>query len=196
MLWLMYFVFFLYGSVRGPLNFVFLAMFLIHYLHRGIIHPLTMRYSSATVSLGITLGGFFPNCIYHFINADFISNAIFDVDYFYDPRFILGSLLFIVGYITNRWADLKLRGLRNVQGTAGYYIPYGGMFEVVSCPNYLGELVQWVGWTLVTWSLAGLVWTMFCAATFIPRSYHNHRWYKQQFELYPLNRKALIPFIF
>ena len=33
-----------------------------------------------------------------------------------DPRFILGILLFVAGYIINRWADWKLRSLRNLKG--------------------------------------------------------------------------------
>ncbi|XP_070195987.1 uncharacterized protein [Littorina saxatilis] len=155
-------VFFFYGYQRGYANYTFLALFLAHYVQRGIVHPLMMRYRNAVVPLG-------------------------------DPRFILGILLFVAGYIINRWADWKLRSLRNIKGSTGYYIPYGGMFELVTCPNYFGELVEWLGWTIATWSLAGLVWTLFSAATFIPRSRHNHAWYKQQFEMYPPNRKALIP---
>ncbi|KAK7100999.1 uncharacterized protein [Littorina saxatilis] len=197
-------VFFFYGYQRGYANYTFLALFLAHYVQRGIVHPLMMRYRNAVVPLGITLGGFGPNCLYHFINADFIGSADYDDNFYYDPRFILGILLFVAGYIINRWADWKLRSLRNIkgdsshfpeeeQGSTGYYIPYGGMFELVTCPNYFGELVEWLGWTIATWSLAGLVWTLFSAATFIPRSRHNHAWYKQQFEMYPPNRKALIP---
>ncbi|XP_021355098.1 steroid 5-alpha-reductase DET2-like isoform X1 [Mizuhopecten yessoensis] len=197
-------VFFLYGGVRRYTNYVFLAMFLCHYVQRGIIHPLIMNYRSAKVPIGITLGGFFPNCIYHFINADFVGSAVFNMDYFYDPRFIIGILLFLSGFIINRWADWKLKSLRNTKGEDcnledgcnGYYIPYGGLFELVTCPNYFGELVEWLGWAIATWSLPGLVWCLFSAATFVPRSQHNHKWYKQQFELYPRNRKALIPYIF
>ncbi|KAL8598562.1 hypothetical protein ACOMHN_051350 [Nucella lapillus] len=188
-------VFVFYGDQRGYANYTFLGLFLLHYVQRGIIHPLIMRYRNATVPIGITLGGFVPNCLYHFINADFVGSAKFDSNYYYDPRFLLGLLLFLAGYAINRWADWKLRNLRNVKGSNSYYIPYGGLFELVSCPNYFGELLEWIGWTVATWSLAGLVWTLFSAATFLPRSRHNHAWYKQQFELYPPNRKALIPFL-
>lgn len=61
-------------------------------------------------------------------------------------------------------------------GCTGYYIPYGGFFELISCPNYFGEFVEWLGWSLATWSVAGLVWTLFALATFLPRSWHNHKW--------------------
>ncbi|XP_022308684.1 3-oxo-5-alpha-steroid 4-dehydrogenase 1-like isoform X2 [Crassostrea virginica] len=190
-------VFVFYGTENKTyVNYVFLAMFLSHYIHRGLIHPLIMRYRNPKVALGITLGGFFPNCLYHFVNADFTGSAEFHSDYFYDPRFLVGVILFCCGYIINRYSDFKLRSLREMKGCTGYYIPYGGFFELVSCPNYFGELVEWTGWTLATWSGAGLVWTLFSAATFIPRARHNHAWYKSQFDSYPPNRKCLIPFLF
>jgi hypothetical protein len=40
---------------------------------------------------------------------------------FSDPRFILGLLLFIAGYIINRWADWKLRSLRNLKGDGRHF---------------------------------------------------------------------------
>ncbi|KAL4235530.1 hypothetical protein ACF0H5_003927 [Mactra antiquata] len=203
-------VFVFYGNVKEVLNYIFLGLWLLHYVHRGILHPLLMRYRSKQVAIGITLGGFFPNCLFHFINADFIGNAKYPSNYLYDPRFIIGVIIYIFGYIINRWADSKLRSLREMKGETGnfdspvttgngctgYYIPYGGFFELISCPNYFGELVEWFGWTVATWSPAGLVWTLFGAATFIPRSWHNHKWYQQMFENYPSNRKALIPWIY
>ncbi|XP_066273603.1 uncharacterized protein [Branchiostoma lanceolatum] len=189
-------VFFLYGTERQYANYVFLGLWQAHYIHRGIIHPLVMRYSKAQVPLGITLGGLFPNCIFSFLCADWISSARYPDKYYYDPRFIIGLLLFVSGYVTNKWADIKLRGLRKQKGSNGYYIPSGGLFELVACPNYFGELVEWLGWAVGTWSLSGLAWMLFGCATFIPRAAHTRKWYGEQFMEYPRARKALIPFVY
>jgi len=192
-------VFFLFSTEvadKGILNYVFYGLFMVHTLHRGLIHPLTMRYRSSSVPIGITIGGLMPNVLYQWLIANHIGVAGYDSSYPYDPRFILGILIYVVGFVINRWADFKLRSLRSTKGCTGYYIPYGGLFDLVVMPNYFGELVQWIGWTIATWSLSGVVWTLFCAATFVPRSRHNLQWYKEQFENFPSNRKALIPFIF
>lgn len=68
-----------------------------------------------------------------------------------------------------------------VGGTAGaavpsqYFIPRGGLYEYVSCPNYLGELVEWTGYAVACWSWPALLWALFGASTFIPRSLNHHR---------------------
>ncbi|EDV23202.1 uncharacterized protein TRIADDRAFT_58245 [Trichoplax adhaerens] len=157
-------VYFLYGRNQYHYtNLVFMILWQLHYIHRGLIHPWIMRYSSKTTPLG-------------------------------DPRFIIGILLFIIGFIINRYADLKLRNLR--RENQGYVIPSGGLFNYISCPNYFGEMIEWMGWAVGTFSLGGLAWFCFCCATFIPRARHNHRWYKERFADYPSQRKALIPFIY
>ncbi|KXZ49171.1 hypothetical protein GPECTOR_23g98 [Gonium pectorale] len=77
-----------------------------------------------------------------------------------------------------------------------YFIPRGGLFELVSCPNYFGELLEWTGFALASWSWPSLAWALFCASTFIPRSLTHHRWYKDVFgDEYPAGRRALIPYL-
>ena len=177
-------------------NIVMYCLFEFHYLHRGFIHPLITRYSDKTVPILIPLGTFLPNALYFFINADWIGSAEYRHGYYYDPRFIMGIILFVTGYVINRWADWKLRSLRHSSGEQGYQVPHGLLFNHIACPNYFGEMIEWAGWTVLTWSLAGLVWWLFTCATFIARSRHNLQWYRKRFADYPSKRKALIPFLY
>jgi steroid 5-alpha reductase family enzyme len=111
-----------------------------------------------------------------------------------DARFISGFVLFGVGFIVNRHADKALINLRSGREN-GYYLPSGGLFNYVSCPNYLGEIMIWAGWALSTWSLAGLAFLVWTVANLAPRALAHHKWYFNRFPDYPTNRKVLLPFI-
>ena len=78
---------------------------------------------------------------------------------------------------------------------AGYYIPYGGLFGYVSAANYGGEIIEWAGYAVGTWSLPGLAFATFTFANLAPRGHQHHRWYKRTFKDYPPSRKAVLPFI-
>jgi len=90
-----------------------------------------------------------------------------------------------------------MRSFANLRkpGETGYRIPQGGLYGLISCPNYFGELVIWTGWTIATWSLAGLSFAVFTAANLVPRALANHRWYKNTFAEYPSERRAVFPFV-
>ena len=109
-----------------------------------------------------------------------------------DPRFLVGLSLFGGGMLLNLWADQRLRSLR-APGETGYQIPQGGAFRLVSCPNYLGEIVEWIGWAILTWSPAGLAFAVWTAANLVPRALSHHRWYQRTFPDYPAERRAVAP---
>lgn len=189
--------YFLAGQCRfDPINLTLYSLFTLHYLHRSFVHPCVTRYSSSKVAIWMPISTFIANVIYHYVNADFIGSVDYCQRYYYDPRFIIGLVLFVVGFVLNRAADTQLVCMRKNRKDREYYLPKGPLFCLISCPNYLGEMLQWAGWAVATWSLAGLVWFLFTAATFIPRSYANHKWYKIKFKEYPTIRRALIPFVF
>ncbi|MCG9479996.1 MAG: 3-oxo-5-alpha-steroid 4-dehydrogenase [Actinomycetia bacterium] len=75
-------------------------------------------------------------------------------------------------------------------------MPKKGLFKYVSSPNYFGEILEWIGWAILTWSLAGLAFAMFTIANLLPRALANHRWYQKNFDDYPDRRKVIIPFLF
>jgi steroid 5-alpha reductase family enzyme len=107
---------------------------------------------------------------------------------------LIGVFLFALGFAVNHHSDRLLRNLRK-PGESGYSIPRGGLFPWVSCPNYLGEIIEWTGWAVATWSPAGLSFAVWTAANLIPRAFRHHRWYRTEFSDYPEKRKAVIPFL-
>jgi steroid 5-alpha reductase family enzyme len=114
--------------------------------------------------------------------------------WFSDFRFISGLTLFIVGFIVNIYSDNLLLRLRQKNGTQ-YSIPQGGLFRYISCPNFLGEIIEWAGFALLTWSLPGLSFFIWTAVNLIPRALDHHKWYKSHFDEYPEKRKAILPWL-
>ncbi|RLV98648.1 hypothetical protein DV515_00010526 [Chloebia gouldiae] len=104
-------------------------------------------------------------------------------------------LLFLLGMGINIHSDLLLRQLRK-PGEVTYKIPQGGLFTYVSGANYFGEIVEWFGFAIATWSLPAFAFAFFTLCCIGPRAYHHHRYYLKTFTDYPKSRKALIPFVF
>ena len=130
-----------------------------------------------------------------FFNGYFLGNfANYSLDWFLDIRFIIGAIMFVAGFGINIYSDNVLFSIR--KNSHDYEIPYGGMYRFVSCPNYLGEIMEWTGFAIMSWSLAGLSFAVWTIVNLLPRAVANHKWYKQHFPEYPENRKALFPFIF
>ena len=94
----------------------------------------------------------------------------------------------------NWHSDDILRNLRK-PGDEGYRIPRGGAFELVSGANFFGEIVQWSGFALASWSLPGLAFALFTFSNIAPRGASHHQWYLQAFKDYPPSRRAVIPFL-
>ena len=181
-----------------PFDAVPLALFFLwqlHYFDRAFLYPLRMRAGRRGTPLATVASGFAYNCVNAFLNGTSLSTIhAYDTSWFADPRFLLGVAAFLAGWGINRWADTVLRSLRK-PGESGYAIPRGGLYESISCPNYFGELLEWTGWALATWSLAGLSFAVFSAANLLPRAVANHRWYHEQFPDYPPQRRAVIPYL-
>lgn len=183
---------------RDPLSLLplcFLLIFQSHYIYRAFVYPFRMR-SGKAMPLVIVLSGVLFNVINGYLNARWLFTLApcDDPGWLSDPRFVLGLLVFFAGMMINHHADARLRRLRQQDG-GKYGIPRGGLYRLVSCPNYLGEIVEWAGWALLTWSLPGLAFLVWTAANLVPRALHHHRWYRRTFPDYPPERKAIIPWI-
>jgi hypothetical protein len=187
--------FFLLGSAPHNLtSFIFLGMWEAHYLQRAFIYPFRLADGRKTMPVLIPLMSFVFNAGNAYINGRYLFSLSggYPLTWLADPRFIAGLGLFVAGYATNRWADRILFRLRKT-GVSGYKIPFWGLFEWVSCPNYLGEIIEWTGWAIATWSLPGLSFAIWTFANLAPRARAHHAWYRSSFPDYPKDRKALIP---
>ena len=174
---------------------IFLLMWEAHYIHRAFIYPFMLRDGKKKMPLAVTLIAVGFNLGNAYINGRYLfhfADDRYSADWLMEPRFIAGVALFVFGFGINRWADNTLRSLRQ-PGETGYKIPRGGLYRYISCPNYLGEIVEWFGWALATWSLPGLAFAVWTFANLAPRAWSHHKWYHEKFSNYPLDRKALIP---
>ncbi len=189
-------VFFLAGNNFNLTVLFFFVMWQAHYLHRAFIYPLTIHSPGRMIPLVIVAAGILFNLVNAYLNGRYIFtfSTKYNIAWLSDPRFIGGALLFLAGFAINRRADRFLTSLRS-NGETGYYAPQGGLFEWVSCPNYLGEIIIWTGWAVATWSLAGLSFAVWTFANLAPRARAHHIWYRDHIDGYPGKRRALIPFL-
>ena len=188
---------YLLGQQRAALvPLIMLALWQLHYVNRAFVYPFRLEASSGSgrrTPLAVVAMGIAFNLVNAYLNARHISElGSYSRSWLADPRFLVGVLLFLGGRQINLGADASLLQLKR-KAEGGYAIPRGPLFRWISCPNYLGEIIEWGGWALLTWSLAGLSFAVFTFANLAPRALAHHRWYRQKFADYPEERRALIP---
>ncbi|KAJ7974830.1 3-oxo-5-alpha-steroid 4-dehydrogenase family protein [Quillaja saponaria] len=108
-----------------------------------------------------------------------------------------GIILFLTGIIGNFYHHYLLSKLRRGMGDQKEYkIPKGGFFNLVVCPHYFFEIIDFFGVSFISQTLFSLCFTIGSAFFLMGRSYATRRWYLSRFEDFPKHVKALIPFVF
>ncbi|KAG8504822.1 3-oxo-5-alpha-steroid 4-dehydrogenase 2, partial [Galemys pyrenaicus] len=97
----------------------------------------------------------------------------YPAEWYTDIRFGLGLFLFILGMGINIHSDYILHQLRK-PGEVIYKIPQGGLFTYVSGANFLGEIVEWLGFALATWSLPAFAFAFFTLCFLGLRAFYHH----------------------
>lgn len=177
----------------------FLVIFEIHYFQRSFIFPLLIR-GNGRMPLSIILMGVIFNTLNALMQGGwifYISPAeMYPAGWLADPRFIVGTVIFFAGMFINIQSDSIIRHLRK-PGDTNHYLPTKGMFRYVTSANYFGELVEWTGFAILTWSWSGAVFAVWTFANLGPRAARIYDRYKQEFgsQMRP-GLKRMIPFIF
>jgi len=186
---------------------VFFLLFELHYFHRSFVAPMLMR-GNGKMPLAIMAMSVAFNMINGYIQGKWLFEIaphhpeyaqLYTNDWFTDWRFIAGIVIFFVGMAINWHSDYTIRHLRK-PGDTKHYLPKGGFYNYVTSANYFGEIVEWAGWALLTFSLAGFVFVWFTFANLVPRANSIYYKYQEQFaDEFKARRprlKRVFPFIY
>jgi len=172
---------------------------MFHYVKRELETLFLHRFSNATMPVL----NVFKNSVYYWGFAASIGYFLFHPLYTPAelPQFAVGLGLFYFAEAGNLAMHIELAKLRP-KGSKVRKLPRGGPFEYATCPNYTFEILAWIGFNTMSSTLTG--W-MFCAAgtaQMVAWAIKKHKNYIKEFDgqngrdLYPRNRKILVPFIF
>ncbi|OLT87764.1 3-oxo-5-alpha-steroid 4-dehydrogenase [Mycobacterium syngnathidarum] len=212
-------VVFLISYLAGPHRFeptslVLAGIWMLHYANRGWFFPLAIRQAPGkrgTFNISVIVMGMLVTSMHGYLNGTLFSHDFFGqytTAWLTDPRFLVGLVIYLCGFALLVNSESIVRNLRDKGGPGAsasglrasgssteYRIPFGGGFRFVTSPAYLGEIVAWSGFALLTWALPGVAILLITAGNLIPRALGTHSWYQDKFPDYPTDRKALIPYV-
>ena len=132
-----------FGGLRAfnPVTLLFVLLWMGHYVNRSLLYPLRMKNGRRPMPFSMVAMAALFNLVNGYLNGRYLAlfGERYDSGWLTDPRFLFGTALFFTGMIINLRSDGILRRLREGD-EPGYKIPRGGMFELVSCANYFGEV--------------------------------------------------------
>ena len=178
---------------KGALSWILIALWIIHYINRVFIFPFRIRTKGKKMPLLISMSAISFNLINGFVNGYYIGFVREQSNEQFIHFAIIGILIFIIGFAINQIADSKLIALR--KQNQGYQIPKGWLFNYISCPNYFGEILEWIGFAVASGSLPALSFAIWTFCNLAPRANNHHFWYLDNFSTYPKSRKILLPFL-
>jgi len=179
--------------------YVLAGFYLLHYFQRSFIFPFLMRGNSKMPILIMSMGMLFNGLNSYLIGMwlfTSLSSGQYAMDWLTSPVFIAGALVFLVGMGINLHSDHVIRNLRK-PGDTKHYIPRKGFYKYVTSANYFGELVEWCGFAILTWSPAGVLFAVWTFANLGPRAKSLTMKYEAEFgdEYRALHKKNIIPFV-
>lgn len=186
------------GNSRTVL-YLMAGLFLLHYFQRSFIFPFLMR-GKSKMPIAIMLMGLTFNTLNAYLIGGWLYGqapaGMYGTHWLWSPQFIIGAVVFFTGMAINLHSDHIIRNLRK-PGDTKHYIPRKGLYKYVTSANYFGEFTEWVGYAILTWSPAGLLFAAWTFANLAPRAKSLTAKYEEEFgeEYKSLKKKHIIPFI-
>ena len=189
-----------WGSERrfetAPL--IIFLLFELHYFQRSFVFPFLMK-GKSRMPVSIMLMGVVFNVLNGFMQGEWLFYLApadrYTTEWLTTPPFIIGTLIFFTGMVINWHSDNVIRHLRQ-PGDTRHYLPQKGLYRYVTSANYFGELVEWTGFAILTWSAAGAGFAWWTFANLVPRANAIYHRYQQEFGTQMGNRKRIFPFLY
>ncbi|KAM3736745.1 hypothetical protein ACB098_09G003700 [Castanea mollissima] len=170
-----------------------------HYFKRIMETFFVHRFSHATSPLS----NVFRNCAYYWTFGSLIAYYVNHPLYtpVSDLQMKIGFGFGLICQIANFYCHLILKSLRSPDGSGGYKVPLGFLFNIVTCANYTTEIYQWLGFNIATQTVAGYAFLVVAAFIMTNWALAKHRRLKKLFNgkegrpKYPWRWVILPPFL-
>ena len=182
------------GTLRPPL--LPLTLFAAHYFQRALVYPWRISADSTEPAPYVLMATAFTAWNGMAQSAAAIQCPANGGDTSYAAVHLVGAAIFIIGAAINIDSDQRLLSLRRPGGPR-YSVPRGGVFELVTAANYLGEITEWWGYALVSWTPPALAFALFTTVYLTGCACDLHNRNLARFgDKYPKNRRRIIPLVF
>ena len=185
------------GNIVTTLFFLF---FELHYFQRSFIFPFLLK-GKSTMPLSIIAMGIIFNTINAIMQGGWLFYLApagrYTIEWLTTPQFMTGTIIFFAGMIININSDSVIRHLRK-PGDTNHYLPQKGVYKYVTSANYFGEIVEWTGFAILTWSLSGAIFAWWTFANLVPRAASIYKRYIEEFgpQVKEKRLKRVFPFIY
>ena len=184
---------------------LFFLFFELHYFQRSFIFPFLLKGKSkmpiAIMAMSVIwnlINGYIQGYwLFHLAPANPTYSVLYSTDWLTSWQFIAGTIIFFTGMFINLNSDHVIRHLRK-PGDTNHYLPKKGMYRYVTSANYFGEITEWLGFAILTYSWAGALFFWFSCCNLVPRANSIYHKYENEFaeEFDGKKLKRIIPFIY
>lgn len=159
--------------VIHPVQTYALYYWCFHYFKRIMETFFVHRFSHATSPIS----NVFRNCAYYWSFGSYIAYYVNHPLYtpVSDLQMKIGFAFGIICQIANFYCHILLKNLRSADGSGGYQIPRGFLFNIVTCANYTTEIYQWLGFNIATQTVAGYIFLVVAAFIMTNWALAKHR---------------------
>ncbi|EPS35918.1 hypothetical protein H072_10604 [Dactylellina haptotyla CBS 200.50] len=176
-------------------QYILCGIILLHYIKRELETLFVHRFSSATMPVASLI----RNTAYYWtVGGLYLGYFLYMPTKAETPPHFLytGLAIWVFAQLSNFKTHLTLRDLRR-PGTKDRGIPRGYGFNLVTCPNYMFEVLGWFAVAMITgWRIPALVF-------WLSGSYIQHKWagqkerrYRREFgDRYKKKRAVIIPYL-